>query len=86
MSSNFNFNNNNTGSNYYQNIKFTDEEIKYIANFVVRSVEDKFKNDNIPQCTNNMMKMLDSFYNNRHYKDAIFYKVCNNFILNQNLL
>jgi hypothetical protein len=66
MSYNFNFNNNNTGSTYYQNIKFSDEEIKYNANFLAKSIEDKFKNDGIPQCKNNVMIMLDSFYNNSH--------------------
>jgi hypothetical protein len=37
--SNFNFNNNNNNARsiYYQNIKFTDLEIKYIATFLVKT-------------------------------------------------
>jgi hypothetical protein len=72
MSSGFNFNNNNnTGLTYYESIKFTDEEIKYIANFLVKNIEDKFNRDSIPQTTNNM-----------HYKD-ISSKRCKSLVMNK---
>jgi hypothetical protein len=32
----------NPNNSYFQNIKFTNDEIKYIGNFLVHHIEDKF--------------------------------------------
>jgi hypothetical protein len=73
-------------NSYFQNIKFTNDEIKYIGKFLVQYIEDKFRNNNLQPSTSNMVTMVNSFYFNTPIKEAIFGKISKDLNPNSSVL
>jgi hypothetical protein len=65
----------NSSVSYFQNVKFTNDEIKYIANYLIQYIEDKFRNNNLQPSISNIVTMINSFYFNTSIKEAIISKI-----------
>jgi hypothetical protein len=65
----------NSSNSYFQNIKFTNDEIKYIGNFLVQYIEDKLRNNNLQSSASDIVTILNSFYLNTPIKEVIIGKI-----------
>jgi hypothetical protein len=65
----------NQNNSYFQNIKFSNDEIKYIGNFFVQYIEDKFRNNIFQPSTSNIVTTVNSFYFITPIKEEIIGKI-----------
>jgi hypothetical protein len=77
---------NNRNNSYFQNIKFTNDEIKYVGNFLVQYIEDKFRNNNLQSSKSNIVTTVNSFFFNTPIKEAIMGKITKDLNPNQAVL